>query len=160
VLGVAAKKVFVMADNHESANPRFPFRTVVAWIFSALLALAVVSTFYQYAFQPFSKKAFLESPLFKVSPGQKDASLLQQALKTYRAVGYATDGHPGLVVNARYLLAPVMLDLNYARHDVVLSDYTASTKDIFKTDPAYVLVTGFPQATDWARNIKIYRKVK
>jgi len=78
----------------------------------------------------------------------------------YRAVGYATDGDSPRIVNARYFLAPVLLDLDYLRHDIVLSDYTTPAKDILKTNPAYTLVAEFPQATDWARSIKIYRKVK
>ncbi len=133
---------------------------MTAWLLAALLALAVVTNFSRYAFQPFSKKSFLDSAVFKVPPAQKDASLLQGVLKPYRAVGYATDGDSPRIVNARYFLAPVLLDLDYLRHDIVLSDYTTPAKDILKTNPAYTLVAEFPQATDWARSIKIYRKVK
>ncbi|HJX64954.1 MAG TPA: hypothetical protein VJ860_13510 [Polyangia bacterium] len=133
---------------------------MTVWLLATLLALAVVLNFYRYAFQPFSKKSFLDSAVFKVPPAQKDASLLQGVLKPYRVIGYATDGDSARIVNARYFLAPVLLDLDYQRHDIVLSDYTTPTKDIFKTSPAYTLVAEFPQATDWARSTKIYRKVK
>jgi len=160
VLRVVEKRAFLLADNHENTDLGSSFRTVTAWLYAALLVFAVVSTFYRYALEPFSKRALLKSAVFEVSPGEKDAFLLQGALKAYRAVGYATDGDNARIVTARCFLAPVLLDLNYSRHDIVMSDYTTAAKDVFRTDPAYTLVTGFPRATDWARSIKIYRKVR
>ncbi len=108
--------------------------------------------------QPFRSGQLSGRDLFQVSAVERDISLVRRWLPVTGTVGYLSEKWEGRRYELRYFLAPLLLDLDWAKHEWVLVDYPIGNRKSPQFLPRYRLTTDFPGAASFARDMKLFQR--
>jgi hypothetical protein len=86
---------------------------------------------------------------YAVSPVEQDIALLRQWLPVEGKIGYWSELPPFRLGNVRLHLAPLLLDPDWRKYDLVLAAIES---------PSYQLLAGMVAAQSFARGMQIYRR--
>jgi hypothetical protein len=109
--------------------------------------------------QPFRDGKLRFGDLYQVSAVEKDISLVRRWLPVTGTVGYLSQRWEGRHYELRYFLAPLLLDFNWTKHELVLVDYPMGNRNSPQFLPHYRLITDFRGASSFARDMKLFRRV-
>lgn len=108
--------------------------------------------------KPFHGESISLRELYAVSATEHDIALLRQWLPTEGKVGYWSELPGFRLVNVRLHLAPLLLDPDWRKYDLVLVDYVAAQHRAAIGSPKYQLLADFPGARSFAGGMQIYRR--
>jgi hypothetical protein len=111
-----------------------------------------------HVFQPFRDGRMKGRDLYQVSAIEKDLSLVRRSLPATGTVGYLSEKWEGRRYELRYLLAPLLLDFDWTKHELVLVDYPMGNRKSPQFLPNYRLITDFRGASSFARDMKLFRR--
>jgi hypothetical protein len=108
--------------------------------------------------QPFRNGQLSGRALYEVSALERDTSLVRRWLPVTGTVGYLSEGPEKRRYELRYLLAPLLLDFDWTKHEWVLVDYPIGDRNSPEFLPRYRLITDFPGASSFARDMKLFQR--
>jgi hypothetical protein len=108
--------------------------------------------------QPFRDGRLNGRDLYQVSAIEKDISVVRRWLPVTGTVGYLSGRWDSRHFELRYFLAPLLLDFDWTKHELVLVDYPMGNRNSPQFLPNYRLVTNFGGATSFARDMKLFRR--
>jgi hypothetical protein len=108
--------------------------------------------------RPLTSERIVLRDLYAVSPIEYDTTLLQRWLPVEGKVGYWSELPQFRLVGVRLRLAPLLLDPDWRKHELVLVDYVTAAHLPDLTLAGYHLVTATPGAQSFAGGMQIYRR--
>jgi hypothetical protein len=136
-----------------------------AWAFVRALAVAGFVVFAAYTSigwlhlnltKPFKGERIDVRETFAVSAAEQDVALLRRWLPMTGKIGYLSEKPDLPRFETRMRLAPLLLDYDWRKYDVVLVDYPVTHDRALIDSPSYQLVTDLSQARSFARGMRIY----
>ena len=160
--GQAGVLVRYLAGAFEGSTTKF-------WGWSAVRALAVLGFLLFAAFtslgwlhvnitKPLKNEQVSLRDTYAISPAELDVALLRRWLPAAGKIGYLCEKPPLTCCETRMRLAPLLLDYDWQKYDVVLVDFPVAQGRALLESPSYGLVTALSEARAFARGKRIYRR--
>jgi hypothetical protein len=123
----------------------FGAATTLSWLRTAIL-------------RPLNTEEIKVRDVYGVSPIERDIALLHRWLPTEGKVGYWSELPQFRMIGVRLRLAPLLLDPDWRKHELVLVDYVAPPNLPALASAGYRLWVTPPGAESFAGGMQIYRR--